>query len=59
MRCSRRRRNVQVMTYVIGSACVDVMDRSCVQECPVDCIYEGSRSLISTHRNAWIAVHAS
>ena len=23
------------MTYVIGSACVDVMDKSCVQECPV------------------------
>ncbi len=33
------------MTYVIGKACVDVMDRSCVQECPVDCIYEGARSL--------------
>lgn len=33
------------MTYVIGSGCVDVMDRSCVQECPVDCIYEGARSL--------------
>jgi NAD-dependent dihydropyrimidine dehydrogenase PreA subunit len=33
------------MTYVIGAACVDVMDRSCVQECPIDCIYEGSRSL--------------
>ena len=33
------------MTYVIGSACVDVMDQSCVQECPADCIYEGARSL--------------
>ena len=33
------------MTYVIGEPCVDVMDRSCVQECPVDCIYEGARSL--------------
>jgi NAD-dependent dihydropyrimidine dehydrogenase PreA subunit len=33
------------MTYVIGSACVDVVDKSCVQECPADCIYEGSRSL--------------
>ncbi len=33
------------MTYVISSACVDVMDKSCVQECPVDCIYEGARSL--------------
>lgn len=33
------------MTYVIGRACVDVMEKSCVQECPVDCIYEGARSL--------------
>ncbi|BDX33588.1 ferredoxin [Mycobacterium antarcticum] len=33
------------MTYVIGSDCVDVMDKSCVQECPVDCIYEGDRIL--------------
>jgi NAD-dependent dihydropyrimidine dehydrogenase PreA subunit len=33
------------MTYVIGEPCVDVMDRACVDECPVDCIYEGGRSL--------------
>ena len=33
------------MTYVIGAACVDVMDKSCVQECPVDCIYEGARTM--------------
>lgn len=33
------------MTYVIGTACVDVMHKSCVQECPVDCIYEGARSM--------------
>jgi NAD-dependent dihydropyrimidine dehydrogenase PreA subunit len=33
------------MTYVIGTACVDVMDKSCVQDCPVDCIYEGDRVL--------------
>lgn len=33
------------MTYVIAQPCVDVMDRSCVEECPVDCIYEGGRSL--------------
>src|SRR5699024_10506201 len=25
--------------------CVDVKDRACVDECPVDCIYEGARSL--------------
>ena len=33
------------MTYVIGKACIDVMDKSCVQECPVDCIYEGARAM--------------
>ena len=33
------------MTYVIGEACVDVLDRACVEECPVDCIYEGARAL--------------
>jgi NAD-dependent dihydropyrimidine dehydrogenase PreA subunit len=33
------------MTYVIGKACVDVTHKSCVQECPVDCIYEGARAL--------------
>lgn len=30
---------------MISGACVDVTDKSCVQECPVDCIYQGSRSL--------------
>jgi NAD-dependent dihydropyrimidine dehydrogenase PreA subunit len=33
------------MTYVIGRACVDVMHKSCVKVCPVDCIYEGARAL--------------
>jgi NAD-dependent dihydropyrimidine dehydrogenase PreA subunit len=33
------------MPYVIASPCIDVMDRSCVEECPVDCIYEGGRKL--------------
>ncbi len=33
------------MTYVIALPCVDVKDRACVDECPVDCIYEGERSL--------------
>ena len=31
------------MPYVIASACIDVNDKSCVEECPVDCIYEGER----------------
>jgi NAD-dependent dihydropyrimidine dehydrogenase PreA subunit len=33
------------VAYVIAQACIDVTDRSCVEECPVDCIYEGSRKL--------------
>lgn len=33
------------MTYVIGQPCIDILDRACVDECPVDCIYEGARSL--------------
>jgi NAD-dependent dihydropyrimidine dehydrogenase PreA subunit len=33
------------MPYVITDACVDLMDRSCIRECPVDCIYEGERQL--------------
>ena len=31
------------MPYVIASGCIDVNDKSCVEECPVDCIYEGER----------------
>jgi ferredoxin len=27
------------MTYVITSPCVDTMDQSCVEVCPVDCIH--------------------
>src|SRR3954449_9286372 len=33
------------MTYVIAEPCIDVVDRACVEECPVDCIYEGDRAL--------------
>ena len=33
------------MTYVIAQPCVDVKDKSCIEECPVDCIYEGGRAL--------------
>ena len=31
------------MAYVITEPCVDVHDRACVDECPVDCIYDGIR----------------
>lgn len=33
------------MTYVIALPCVDVKDKSCIEECPVDCIYEGERMM--------------
>ena len=29
------------MTYVIAEPCVDVMDKACVDVCPVDCIHGG------------------
>jgi NAD-dependent dihydropyrimidine dehydrogenase PreA subunit len=37
-------RSIKV-TYIITEACVDQLDRTCVGECPVDCIYEGERML--------------
>jgi NAD-dependent dihydropyrimidine dehydrogenase PreA subunit len=33
------------MTYVIALPCVDLLDRTCIDECPVDCIYEGERMM--------------
>lgn len=31
------------MPYVIGPACIEELNGSCVDACPVDCIYEGER----------------
>jgi NAD-dependent dihydropyrimidine dehydrogenase PreA subunit len=33
------------VTYTITQPCVDIKDKSCIEECPVDCIYEGARML--------------
>ena len=38
------------MTYVIAQPCVDVKDRACVDECPVDCIYEGGAHALHSPR---------
>jgi ferredoxin len=38
-------KGVHPMTYVIAEPCIDVKDKSCIEECPVDCIYEGDRML--------------
>jgi ferredoxin len=31
----------EIMTYIIAQPCIDTKDASCVDVCPVDCIYEG------------------
>ncbi len=34
------------MTYIITDACVDVHDASCLEVCPVDCIYDIGRMFV-------------
>jgi NAD-dependent dihydropyrimidine dehydrogenase PreA subunit len=34
------------VTYVIAEPCIEVKDRTCVDVCPVDCIYETERMLV-------------
>lgn len=34
------------MAYVVTAACIDRMDRSCVEVCPADCIHESGRMLV-------------
>ena len=50
MPCPSRRQTTSTsrrtfVTYVITEACVDIKDKACIEECPVDCIYEGARML--------------
>ena len=33
------------MTYIITEGCIDLLDKTCIDECPVDCIYEGARQM--------------
>jgi NAD-dependent dihydropyrimidine dehydrogenase PreA subunit len=33
------------MAYVVTEACIDLLDKACTEECPVDCIYEGARMM--------------
>lgn len=39
------------MTYVIASPCIDVLDKGCIDVCPVDCIYfdEGDDRMLYIH----------
>jgi NAD-dependent dihydropyrimidine dehydrogenase PreA subunit len=32
-----------LMAYIICEPCVGVKDKACVEICPVDCIYEGTK----------------
>jgi ferredoxin len=34
------------VTYVIAEPCIDEKDKSCIDVCPVDCIYETKRMLV-------------
>ncbi len=34
------------MAYIIAEPCIDVKDKSCVEACPVDCIYEADNMLV-------------
>ncbi len=34
------------MTYVVTAACADVLDRSCLDVCPADCMSEGRQMFI-------------
>ena len=45
VRCVHGPHSMSGMTYVIAQPCVDLKDKACIEECPVDCIYEGERSL--------------
>lgn len=33
------------MPFFIAGDCLDVLDQSCTEECPVDCIYQGDRKM--------------
>ena len=46
------------MAYIIAEPCIDVMDRACVEVCPVDCIYEPeATSLPEGERLAMLYIH--
>jgi NAD-dependent dihydropyrimidine dehydrogenase PreA subunit len=33
------------MPFFVTGDCLDVLDRSCIEECPVDCLYEGGHKM--------------
>ena len=54
------RREEFVMTYVITEPCIGTKDQSCVEVCPVDCIYDaGDHFMIKPRKSALTAAPAS
>ncbi len=46
------------MAYIIAQPCIDVMDRACVEVCPVYCIYEPyATNLPAEERRAMLYIH--
>ena len=46
------------MAYIIAEPCIDVMDRACVEVCPVDCIYEpDATNLPEEERKNMLYIH--
>ena len=46
------------MAYIIAQPCIDVMDKACVEVCPVDCIYEPeATNLPPEERRAMLYIH--
>lgn len=41
----RSRQEGRTVAYLITEACLDLKDKTCVSQRPVDCIYEGPRML--------------
>lgn len=33
------------MAFVVTQACIDIKDKSCMQVCPADCLFEGDRMM--------------
>jgi len=49
---------VEAMAYIIAEPCIDVMDRACVEVCPVDCIYEPEATILPEgDRLAMLYIH--
>jgi NAD-dependent dihydropyrimidine dehydrogenase PreA subunit len=37
------------VTYIITEPCIDTKEKTCIDVCPVDCIYELDRMLVIDH----------